>query len=49
MLVPDEVFWKKVEDAQLEKYGRILETYEQVEMLKDGSSLLSKLARGRYQ
>ena len=47
-MVPDEVFWAKVRDAQMEEYGRILTPEEQGEQLKDGDSLLSKLARERY-
>lgn len=47
MLVPDEVFWQKLNAAQVEKYGRILTPPEQVEALKDGDHLLSKLARDR--
>ncbi len=49
MLVPDEVFWDKVNAAQIEKYGRILEPHEQIEELKIGDSMLSKLARERYK
>ena len=48
MLVPDNVFWDKVNAAMVEKYGRILEPHEQVEELKNGDSILSKLARDRY-
>lgn len=43
----DVAFWEKVHAAQLEKYGRVLEPGEIVEQLKDGNSLLSKLARER--
>lgn len=45
LAVPDEVFWQKVKEAQLEKYGRELSAIELVESLKDGDSILSKLAR----
>lgn len=48
MLVPDEVFWAKVNDAQIEKYGRVLQPYEQIDELKNPASLLSKLARDRF-
>ena len=48
MLVPDEVFFAKVNKAMEEKYGRVLTVQEQVEVLKDGESILSKLARERY-
>ena len=47
-LVPDEVFFAKVEAAQLEKYGRTLELHEVVDQLGDPNSLCSKLARERY-
>lgn len=46
-MVPDEVFWKKVQDEQMEKYGRILEPGELAEVLKDESSSLSKLCKDR--
>lgn len=44
---PDSVFWKKVNDAMLEKYGRILEPFEIVEALKDEHHILTKLTRER--
>ena len=47
MAVPDEVFWQKVKDAQIEKYGRELLAHEVVEELKVGDSMLSKLAKER--
>lgn len=46
-LCPDEVFWDKVKKAQLEKYGRELTGPEVANELKDGDSMLSKLARER--
>jgi len=49
MMVPDEVFWQKVKDAQLEEYGRELMAHEVVEELKNGDSMLSKLANERRQ
>lgn len=48
MLVPDEVYWDKVNAAMVEKYGRVLEAHEQIELLKDGESILSKFARDRH-
>ncbi len=43
--IPDEVFFEKVRQAQMEKYGRIL-TPEEVGMeLQDESSMMSKLKR----
>lgn len=47
MIEPDAVFWQKVKDAQIEKYGRELTAPEVAEQLKDGDSILSKLARER--
>lgn len=44
---PDAVFWEKVKQAQLEKFGRELEPFEVVEALKDSDHILSKLARER--
>lgn len=44
---PDEVFRKKVADAMIEKYGRMLEIPEIVEALKDESHILTKLTRER--
>lgn len=46
-MIPDEVFWKKVKEAQIEKYGRELEAFEIVEALKDDTHILSKLAKER--
>ena len=48
MLVPDEVFWQKLHGAQFEKHGRLLTDLELVEQLKDGDSMISKLARERH-
>ena len=47
MVMPDEVFWAKVQSAQIEKYGRVLSPDEQIEALKSTDSLLSKLAKDR--
>lgn len=44
---PDVVFWQKVHDAMVEQYGGILPIHDIVEQLKDGNSMLSKLARER--
>lgn len=43
--VPDEVFFEKVKQAQLEKYGRFLSVDETAKELDNESSTLSKLAR----
>jgi len=46
-LVPDEVFWAKLQEEQLEKYKRILSPEELVELLKDDSSTLAKLGKDK--
>jgi len=46
-MMPDEVFWKKVEEAQLEKYARLLGTAELQKMLDDANHPLAKLLRER--
>jgi hypothetical protein len=45
--IPDEVFWAKLNAAQIEEFGRILEPWEQVEALKDEHHIITKLARER--
>lgn len=47
MLVPDEVFWAKVKEEQIERYGRELTGDEVAEALKDPQHVLSKLAKDR--
>lgn len=47
MNVPDEVFWQKVREAQMERYGRELEPQEQIRELDSSDSMLSKLAKDR--
>ncbi len=44
---PDAVFWEKVKQAQIEKYGRELTPGETLEALNDSNSIISKLARER--
>lgn len=44
---PDSVFWEKVKQAQLEKYGRELSPNEIIEALKDENNILSKLAKDK--
>jgi hypothetical protein len=46
-MVPDEVFFEKVKQAQLEEYGGFLSPAETVKALEDGSSSLSLLAKDR--
>jgi hypothetical protein len=45
MAVPDQVFWKKVHEAMLEKYGRILTPLELEKVVAAGESPLAKLIR----
>ena len=45
MMVPDEVFWEKLREVQLEKFGRLLENDELIVQLADESSPISVLAR----
>lgn len=47
MSTPDEVFWEKVKQAQLETYGRELTELEVVEAVKDDANPLAKLAKDR--
>jgi len=47
-LAPDEVFWKKVREAQLEAFGRELTDVELVEALKDDNHILTKLSKDRH-
>ena len=44
---PDHVFWEKVAQTQMEKYGRMLEPHELDEVVKDENSTLAKLAKDR--
>lgn len=44
MAVPDEVFFAKLREAQIEKYGRELRFPELVEAISDSTNILSKLA-----
>ncbi|HEU4727673.1 MAG TPA: hypothetical protein VFT22_07285 [Kofleriaceae bacterium] len=46
-LTPDEAFWQRAREAQLEDYGRELTVDEQTRELGDVSSPLSLLARSR--
>jgi len=47
MVMPDEVFWEEVKQAQLAKYGRALNAEETERSLADPESLESRLARSR--
>lgn len=46
---PDEVFYREVQEFQMNKYGRILSLEEMVLQLDDVNSALSRLARERQQ
>ena len=46
-MIPDEVWFARIRDAQLEEYGRELSLIEQVDELANPDSALSKLARDR--
>ena len=45
MAVPDEVFFARMKEAQIEKYGRVLSFDELAAAVSDDSNILSKLAR----
>jgi hypothetical protein len=45
LAVPDEVFWQKVHDAEMERYGRVLSSPEVIRALDDPESVLAKLAK----
>lgn len=47
MVMPDEVFWRQVQEAQLAKYGRIPTAEEVRVLLTDPESLESTLARSK--
>lgn len=44
---PDTVFWDRVKEEQLSQYGRELTAEELIEVLLDGNSSLSKLAKDK--
>lgn len=45
-LIPDQVHWQRVADAQREEYGRELTLEEQAKELSDVNSALSRIIRG---
>lgn len=47
-IAPDEAFWKKIHDAQMEAFGRDLTPEEIVEALKDDNHILTKLCKDRH-
>jgi hypothetical protein len=46
-MLPDEVFWKKVEEAQMEKYKKILCTEELEKVLDNVNDPFTKLVNGK--
>lgn len=44
-MMPDEVFWQKVREEQLEKYGRLLSPKELQALSESSCNSLSKLLR----
>ncbi|HWW84183.1 MAG TPA: hypothetical protein VNZ26_11300 [Vicinamibacterales bacterium] len=47
-LSPDEAFWQKIREAQIENFGRELSNVELVEALKDDEHVLTKLCKDRH-
>jgi len=45
MMMPDEVFWERIKQEQLEKYGRFLTEQELVAVMQEGTSALSRLIK----
>lgn len=43
MVMPDEVFWSKVRDAQIEEHGRVLTEQELLSVVQEGASPLARL------
>lgn len=47
MVVPDQLWAEKFNQAQIDKYGRLLSLVELADQLRDPNSLISKLERER--
>lgn len=47
MAVPDDVFFQRVAEEQLETFGRLLTPQELTEVLKDDRSSLTRLSKDR--
>ena len=47
MMMPDEVFWQKMRDEQMETYGRYLTENELVAIAQEDASPLATLINGR--
>lgn len=46
-MMPDEVFWAKLEAAQIEEYGRVLTNEEHIAALGDEGSIVAMLAKDK--
>lgn len=49
MRMPDEVFWDRVRQEMLDKYGRLLSADELLVLAADGNSTIGKLLRDRKE
>ena len=47
MMMPDEVFWEKLKQEQLETYGRFLTEQELIALVEEGTSSLAKLIKDK--
>lgn len=47
-MMPDDVFFQKVSEEQLDRYGRFLNPVELLRALEDADHPLAKLARDRF-
>lgn len=47
MLVPDEVFWARVREEQINRHGRLLDNQELAALLEDDHSSLSLLGKDK--
>ena len=49
-LIPDEVYWRKIEEEQLERYGRVLSLPELQAVVDENASPLARLIlKGRQE
>lgn len=48
MIAPDEVFWRRFHEVQLEEFGRELTDAELVEALKNDDHVITKLCKDRH-
>lgn len=47
MVMPDEVWWSRIQDEQMEKYGRLLEPGDLLDIVEADSSPLATLIKQR--